>query len=494
MVYFKISKVFLFISVLSIAVVTTSTLFPFIVGKYIWFRVSVDLALIFFVLGLLFQKTQMNTNKNTDEHRSGNIRVNQFSHPWLSVFRQPIVIVVSFFVLAFLLACLFGVNPSWSFWSNFERGEGGLQILHLYAFFILLIMLFKEEKDWRRLFWFSVIAGLLVTFYGAAAGLKYVDAEMVVRSLPGGGQEWVLSGNGGPLFQTFKWAVGPSFSVPGYRFQGSIGNPAYVAAYAVFMMFYAGYLLMSKYKNRLLSVGSLGLWFLLALFVAVFFAAATRGTFLGFIAALLVFLGYLVFSSSRWRKWFISLGAIIIILVVLLIQFKDTAFVKSLPVSRIFDISFSTKTFEDRAIMWKIAIDGWLARPIFGWGPENFLRTFDEHFNIKYFKPAEGFGAWFDRAHSVYFDYLAETGALGLLSFLGMWVIFYWGFFKKKMTLISVDKHQSVVTNALIFALPVAYLVQGIVLFDVLPIYINIFLFLAFASYKLSNQQPKNEK
>jgi hypothetical protein len=46
--------------------------------------------------------------------------------------------------------------------------------------------------------------------------------------------------------------------------------------------------------------------------------------------------------------------------------------------------------------------------------------------------------------------------------------------------------------SALLIAVPVAYLVQGIVLFDVLVIYLNVFLFLAFATYKLHKQIPRN--
>ncbi len=37
--------------------------------------------------------------------------------------------------------------------------------------------------------------------------------------------------------------------------------------------------------------------------------------------------------------------------------------------------------------------------------------------------------------------------------------------------------------------MPVAYLIQGLVLFDVLPTYINIFFFLAFAAYLFNQHQ-----
>ena len=45
--------------------------------------------------------------------------------------------------------------------------------------------------------------------------------------------------------------------------------------------------------------------------------------------------------------------------------------------------------------------------------------------------PGENNETWFDRAHSVYFDYLSETGILGFLSYLGMFFMFYWEFFKR---------------------------------------------------------------
>lgn len=440
--FFKISKVFLWLTPLMIFVVSASTLFPFIVAKYIWFRTAVDLAMIFFVLGLLFQD-----------------RASAVFNSFVSIFKKPLVLAVCAFVLMFLLACLFGFDPARSFWSNFERGEGGFQLLHLLAFFILSIALLKEEKDWQMLFVFTFIGALGMVLYGVLAGFDV------------------------------KAFIGPRFNDPGFRFQGSIGNSAYVAAYAIFMMFYAVYLLVSKYKNKLLSFGAIILWFLLALFLAVFFGAATRGAFIGLIGSIVVFLSYFAFCSKRWRKWFIAGGVVVIILVALMIQFKnDSAFIKALPISRILDISFSAKTFEDRAIMWKTAIDGWKARPIFGWGPENFLQVFDRYFNIKYFKPAEGFGAWFDRAHSVYFDYLAETGILGLLSFLGVWIVFYWQRVKFYFKFQKQDKPPLIV-NGLILALPAAYLVQGIVLFDVLPIYLNVFMFLAFAVYHFNKQK-----
>lgn len=498
MAYFKISKFFLVASVFFVALVTGSTLFPFIVGKYVWFRTTIDLTLIFFLLGLLF-----------NQRESAVIRINQHLK---EILKQPLVIAVTVFVITFLLAGFFGIAPAASFWSSFERGEGGFQLLHLWLFFILLITLFQEDKDWQKILVASLLAGLLMGFYGVGAALKYTDAEFTIKRAPGVEYEIVLTGKGGPLYQTFKKFIGSPFNQPGFRFSGSIGNPAYVAAYAIFMIFYVLYLLASAYRSRLKSWPAILLYVVGVISVALLWSAATRGAFLGFLAAVLAFTGYYYLYTHRaWRKWLFS-GLILVILAVgTLVYFQDSQLVRSLPGSRVFDVSFAAKTFQDRMIMWKVAWDGFKERPLLGWGPENYLTVFARHFNPKYYVPGQPYGAWFDRAHSIYFDYLVETGILGFLSFLSIFVVFYWQLLRhtrintdekqmhtdKKIRINQLSSpRQSVFSNALFFALPVAYLVQGMVLFDVLPIYVNLFLFLALVNYRLQKSRelefPKN--
>lgn len=154
---------------------------------------------------------------------------------------------------------------------------------------------------------------------------------------------------------------------------------------------------------------------------------------------------------------------------------------------------------QTRLLLWKQSIIAFKEKPIFGWGMENFNVPFEKHYN-PYFE------VWYDRAHNIFFDYLVMTGILGLLSFAGIFVVYYRQFFKtrinadkeliyadKKPAPISQNQRQSARQKVLLFVLPIAYLVQGLVLFDVLPIYINLFLFLAFASYKLQITSAKSQ-
>ena len=153
-------------------------------------------------------------------------------------------------------------------------------------------------------------------------------------------------------------------------------------------------------------------------------------------------------------------------------------FVEKLPQGRLLQLSLSDATAQTRLWVWGEAWQGFLERPILGWGPENFTAVYDKYFNPHFFIPGQSTETWFDRAHSVFFDYLSETGIVGLLSYLGIFVVFAWEFFKTHRR-----KASGVILAGIVLAVPVAYLGQGIAIFDVLPMYLCLFLFLAFATY-----------
>ena len=228
-----------------------------------------------------------------------------------------------------------------------------------------------------------------------------------------------------------------------------------------------------------------------SILLSAFFLAGTRGAFIGLVGGLIAMLAYVGFKRPAWRKWLFSAIAIVIILVSVMVAFHNSPFVKKIPGSRVFDITFLAQTFDTRIIMWQTAWQGFLHRPVFGFGPENFSVVFDKYFNINYFVPSQGFGAWFDRAHSIIFDGLAETGAVGTLAYLGMFGAFFWVFFKSQKRGHESPglEGQSLFTRAVVPALIVAYLIQGVVLFDVLPIYINYFTVLALGAFLY--QRPK---
>ncbi len=495
----KFSKILLHVSLFSAVVVMTSTFFPFIGGKDYFFRFSVELALVFFILWWAFES-------NGDEawHR---IR---------EACRKPLFVAVSAFVLAVLLASLFAYDPHAAFWSNYERGEGAFEMLHYYVFFSLLVVLFKKKEDWRLFFKTFLAVGTLMILYGVLADTGI--ATNFISQYQGavqGGADWYK-----PLAN---------------RFQGSLGNPAYVAPYLMFSLFYALYLWKtSKLSLQWLRTVTYGVpIFFLFLF---FMVTQTRGAFVGLIIAAYVFLVFFGFMKPRFRLLSLGILAVLLIFCGVLVYFRLNPSLQSFPGGRMFDIpigdkplvalgvfalaagaivefarerkflwwvlaglvavAFSSGTYaitsgkisladpttSTRFWTWGSAWQGIKERPVLGWGPENFSTVFDKYFDPRHFIPGQSTETWFDRAHSIYFDYLAETGVLGLATYIGIFVLLYMGFLGRKM---MHAQNFSATEKGLLVALPIGYLVQGVAIFDVLPVYINLFAFFAFGYYCL---------
>ncbi|MCL5006531.1 MAG: O-antigen ligase family protein [Patescibacteria group bacterium] len=454
--YLKIAKFFLYVSLFSVLIVLPWLYFPYIVGKAVFFRSAIDLAIIFFTLYWALEK-----GDRRGKEEAGSRKENFLRRIWRE---QPLLVAVAVFAVAFVLSCLFGINPWFSFWSNFERGEGGFQILHYVALFFLATAIFKKESDWTTVFKVMVVISLLVGLYGVVAASPFLPH----------------------IF------IGPTGFLS--RMSGTLGNADYAGTFMLFAIFYALYLLLAKKRQK--DWVRMGLMASVILFLSFMLLSQTRGAIVGLGAGMLAFLLYTAFKAERGtktRKW---LMAVLVAFVVLAGAFFAAQRVldkinNCSVCDRYLHISVNATTFKTRFWAWEAAFEGWKNRPVFGWGPEEYSAVFDKYFNTNYYDPTvSGSETWFDRAHSIYFDYLAETGAVGLLAYLSIFAVFFWQFFKRTNRPVKEDhEHRggaplTLFQKGLLLAMPVAYLVQGIVLFDVLPTYINVMLFLAFADYE----------
>src|SRR3989338_3383169 len=147
------------------------------------------------------------------------------------------------------LADLLGVAPLKSFWSNFERMEGFITLLHLGMFFVVISSVFKEV-DWKRWWNVSLVASFLMVLYCILQiiGLKAINQG-------------------------------------GVRVDGTLGNAIYLAVYMLFHIFIALLFLRREWQNVALR------WVYGLLILAqtiVLYYTATRGAILGLLAGLLV--------------------------------------------------------------------------------------------------------------------------------------------------------------------------------------------------------------
>ncbi len=289
------------------------------------------------------------------------------------------------FVLWAGIATIFSVDPVKSFWSNFERMEGYVTVLHLLAYFFIASAVLTADKLWTPFFRASVAASVAMSGYGLLQLVGKIGIDQGST-----------------------------------RLDGTLGNAIYLAVYMLFNIFFALILLYRDRDNKTLR------WLYaaaIALDAFVLFGTETRGTILGLVGGLAVACLYLVYELRRDARWDrlrrAALGglAALVIIVGGFIAVKNTSFVQHSPaLGRLASISFEDQTTKARFMIWHMAWDGFKDKPVFGWGQENFNFVFNKYYNPGMY----GQEQWFDRAHDAFLDWLTAAGAPGFLLFLSL--------------------------------------------------------------------------
>ncbi len=416
----KIIKYGVYISFFSLFIISTNTFFPFIVGKYTFFRVAVEILFLLYLFLAVAEKC---------------------FRPQLS----KIVVFLSLFIIFGGFSVIFGVDPSHSFWSNYERMEGYLSLIHYFLFFVIIAGVFKEKKDFESALKVFYIVTLLVALYG--------------------------------IFQKLQLKLPYIFLYQLDRIGSTLGNPAYLGTLMMFGIFF-GILIIYISKNL---IGRIFVAIGVILEFIVLNLSATRGAFLGLAGSILILL-ILSFFSNLEKKYKKILAAILcfsVLISIFLFILKETPLIKNIyPLYRIINFDFASNTIKSRYLGWQMAFNGFLQRPLFGWGPENYLYIFNQYF-IPDFKKYEG--ASFDRAHSVIFDTLTSYGLVGLILILLLWYFVLKQFFYE-------GRRTKDFYYYLFFGVMIAYIIQAIFIFDVLSTVIPLFLVFGFAHFLFVSQ------
>jgi len=148
-------------------------------------------------------------------------------------------------------------------------------------------------------------------------------------------------------------------------------------------------------------------------------------------------------------------------------------------------ITTNLKDMNARILVWKIAWKGFLERPIFGWGVENFNVVFAKFFNPKLYLKEYGGEIWFDRTHSIIMGTLINSGIIGLISYLSIFFVSVISLFKKSFN----ENKEKITINVTIISLLIAYFAQNLFVFDMISSYIVLFLTLAFINYLINKDK-----
>ena len=376
--------------------------FPYITGKNFGFRIIVDVVFAAWIILALYEVKY---------------------RPRISgiVCSFGILLVVMFF------ANLFGVHPNSSFWSNFERMDGYVSLLHTFMYMLVLGSVLTTKDHWKYLLNTSLVVAFMVAFYGLA---QY------------GG---MIEGSG--------------------RIDSRLGNAAYMAIYMLFHTFIAFWLFVQTKGNlHRVVYGAMA-----TMFIFVLIETGTRGTAVGLAVGVMVMSAYVGLFGAKFkefRKYAIGGFFLLLLAATGFIAGRDSALVQNSPnLARIANISIDD--LKIRSIIWGMAWEGVQERPVLGYGQSNFNYVFNKYYDPALYAQEQ----WFDRSHNIFFDWLVTGGFLGLIAYLSIfgWCLYY---LIVRPLRDKTDESFTVLERGILLGLLAGYFTHNLVVFDNIVSYI----------------------
>ncbi len=407
--------------------VANELFFPFITGKGFLFRILVEIAFVAWVALAIINRT----------YRP------RFS--WL-------LAIYGAFVTWVFIADVFAVNAHKALWSNFERMDGFVTLIHVFLFFLVAGVMLAKGTLWKRWWWVFIGVSAAICFHGLMQLLCI-------------GEVCGASGSAFAIHQS------------GIRLDASFGNSIYLAVYLLFASFItAWYAIESKGWLR---------YSLIALIVAQVFVlinTATRGAVVALVVTVgLVAVLYLLRAGKRTRR---VAGVSLVALLLAVAGFwtvRESAWIAENPVlSRIASISLSELNV--RFTLWSMAGEGIKDRPILGYGQEGYNYVFNQYYRPELVTQEP----WFDRAHSAYFDWLVAGGIPALLLFVGLLLA--------ALLMLFRAQNLSITERMMLAGALIAYALQAIVVFDNLFSYIPLAAVLAYLHSRTARPIVSMEK
>lgn len=451
-------------------IVSTTLFFPYITGKAFAFRLLVEIATVLYIVLAVFDRSYMPK-------------------------RGTILTAVVAFTVVLGMSTFTAEDPTRSFWSNFERMEGYVTILHLFFFFIVASVVFRTKQAW----------------YGLLNTTIAISIALGLRAFA----DYGASRNGAfivEMFRGIKYFFLSIFSSPEQtvRIAGSLGNSSYLGVYSLVHAFLAGLMLVTlggvkKFKDAPVRY----VVYICAIIfnIIVLYNTGTRGSFVGLVAGsfitALIPLAFILFGKNEFNqsiseslKKHIKVASGVALIAILLIVallgiYKESDFVKSSNLLYRFSSLITTDIKgvlatqgESRTMLWGMSWKGVQERPMLGWGQDNFPYVFSKYYDPKMYAQEQ----WFDRTHNVFFDWLIAGGLLGLLSYLALFFALVYVLWKK--TVLNKESNvYDILEKSVLTGLLTAYFFHNLFIFDNLASYILFFILLAYVHQQSSEAQ-----
>ncbi len=192
----------------------------------------------------------------------------------------------------------------------------------------------------------------------------------------------------------------------------------------------------------------------------------------------ILLLGYTFLAPTKnFKKYSIALILIFIASAIFLFAARNSNFVKNNEIlTRFTDITLKSGTAKARIASWKIGLNAFYEKPIFGWGEENYYVAFNKHMDPYFFSVS---GETFDRAHNKIVDLLVMNGILGLLAYLSV--------FSAALIHLWQRKKKELINSLILISILAAYFIQNLFLFDMPVAYLMFFMLLGLVNFSIQN-------
>lgn len=379
---------------------TGGTTFPFIVGKVITFRVIIEIMVVAALLLVVLDPTRRPRKT------------------WM-------LILLGGWVASLVLSTFFGVDAYRSFWGNHERMTGVFTLIHYAIFALIAAMVFETERSWRRLWGWALATSIVMAAIGF---VQYLSPTGLLHTA-GGGRIWA-----------------------------TLGNYIYLAQYSLFFLFLGLWFAFTTARRfRPLA------WIVVATQATILLLSETRGALLGAFVGVMILCVWIMRTPNNktLRKLgSVSLASIIVLSAVIWFA-KDTKPIRMIPgIRRVSEINFVSGGSQTRLIAWSIALEAFKARPIFGWGIENYYYAFNRYYHPESLKYSF-YETWFDRAHNAFLDLLSMQGAVGGVVTLGLYGMMFVVFARHRKR-----NAQAYLEAGFAAAMLASYLAQNVFVFD----------------------------
>jgi putative inorganic carbon (HCO3(-)) transporter len=341
----------------------------------------------------------------------------------------------------FFLATVFSIEKNFSLWGDPYRSGGFVNFAFLIIFCLLVANTIRKQ-DWSKIWIFSLIIGVFVSIIG--------------------------------IIQSF--GLMPKIFFPTKEPWSTIGGSTFLAIYLLILSFIALLLTIKSIKNLDKK------WFFylpcFLLFIFVILLTGSRATYLGLIIGLLYFVFAYPKKLPKVRLALITITTLLVIIVAYSnTQLPLPNFIEKNKIVQQVKPRLSIKLFlnDPRFSVWQISAKAISARPVLGYGPENFSIAFDKYYDPSLPRMIASYDdekIYYDRAHNFLLNIAVEAGIPALIIYILLLISLFKELQKRK-------EEKPLIYHGLQATL-ISYFIANFFGFDVFSTYLLFFLIVAY--------------